>query len=135
MLSDQQIFQHGHARKQANILKRAGDPRVLRDDKVRHAFEQVQFAPGADEAALAAVGEFFEPVPGRDIAMRDLLRTPEAVPDRSGGSAATATPLTGAVLSPSPTPITSSAISINRKLVPSLMNASDNAPAPMKVLP
>jgi len=71
MLSDQQIFQHGHAREQANILKRAGDPRLLRDNKVRHAFEQVQFAPGAGEAALAAVGEFFEPVPGRDIAVAE----------------------------------------------------------------
>ena len=44
VLRDQQILQHGHSGKQADILKCTGDPRLLRDEVVRHAFEQIQSA-------------------------------------------------------------------------------------------
>ena len=62
VLRDQQVFEHRHAGKQPNVLKGARDPRVLRDEKVGHALEQISALP-TGQAALAAVGELFEPVP------------------------------------------------------------------------
>src|SRR5215468_3491553 len=49
--------------------------------------------------------------------MRDVLTRPEAVPERAGGTLATATVLTGPVLSPSPAPMISSAVSPNMVLI------------------
>ena len=68
MLGDQQILQHGHAGKQPDVLERAGDARLLRDQKIGHALEQKKRAVGSHHAALAAVGQGIERVPHRGIA-------------------------------------------------------------------
>ena len=47
VLRDQQVFQHGHAGKQADVLEGAGDARLLRDQIVRHALEQEERAVAA----------------------------------------------------------------------------------------
>jgi hypothetical protein len=69
--------------------------------------------------------------------MRAVLSMPEAVPERSGGSAATATPFTGAVFRPRPRPTPTTNISIETitRLVCSSMRASASAPAPMQNMP
>ena len=74
VLGHQQIFQHRHARKQADVLECAGDARLLRHQIVRHALEQKQRAIGPHDAALAAVGQSFERIPQRWVAM--LQREP-----------------------------------------------------------
>jgi hypothetical protein len=40
VLGDQQIFQHRHARKQADVLKCARHARLLGDEIIRHALER-----------------------------------------------------------------------------------------------
>ena len=65
VLGDQQVFQHRHAGKQADVLEGAGDARLLGDEIFRHALELVERAVGAREAALAAVGERFQLAPHR----------------------------------------------------------------------
>ena len=67
--------------------------------------------------------------------MRAVLTRPDAVPDRSGGSAATATPLTGAVFKPSPMPTTNNSNSTMTSGVASPMKAKASAPAPMHAMP
>ena len=49
VLGDQQVFQHGHAGKQADVLEGAGDARLLRHQIVRHALEQIERAVRARE--------------------------------------------------------------------------------------
>ncbi len=57
------------------------------------------------------------------------------MPDRSGGSAATATPLTGAVFNPSPMPTNSNSHSMRASGVASPMKTNASAPAPMQTIP
>ena len=47
VLRDQKILQHGHAGEQPDVLKRAGDARVLRDKIIGHALEQIKRAVAA----------------------------------------------------------------------------------------
>ena len=67
--------------------------------------------------------------------MRVVLSMPDAVPERAGGNAATATPLTGAVFSPRPTPTTSNASSIRRSAGRLADGGEPSAPAPMHSMP
>ena len=69
VLGDQQILQHGHAGKQADVLEGAGDARLLRHQIVGHALEQKERAVGSHHAALAAVGQAVERVPHRGVAV------------------------------------------------------------------
>ena len=50
VLGDQQILQHGHALKQADVLERAHHPRLCAYQIVRHALEQKQSAAGRARA-------------------------------------------------------------------------------------
>ena len=89
VLGDDQIFQHGHAREQANILERTGDPGMGRDLVVRHALEQVDGARGGPSRSLPRDGERLDIASGRRVAERQqdasaarLVEARQAVEDR-----------------------------------------------------
>ena len=68
VLRDQQVFQHGHAAEQPDILEGAGDPRMMGDQVVRHAFEQEQRALAPHPALRRAGRQRVEMRPDRWIA-------------------------------------------------------------------
>src|SRR5262249_11414540 len=75
VLGHQQILEHGHARKKANVLKSTGDPRLLRYKIVRHSFEQIESVRRPSHRTFAAVSERLEPIPGTGITMAERNAT------------------------------------------------------------
>src|SRR6185369_11028545 len=71
VLGHQQVLEHGHARKKANVLKSTGDPRLLRHKIVRHSFEQIESTCRSSEGAFAATGQHLKPIPGSGITMAE----------------------------------------------------------------
>ena len=103
MLGNQQIFQHGHAGKQADVLKGAGDARLLGNEIFRHTLELVERALCAREAALAAVGQRFQFAPHRRIAVAKpdaslarLVKSSDAI--EHGGLAGAVRPISAVIL-------------------------------------
>ena len=88
MLRHQQVFEHGHAGEQADVLEGAGHPRAAGDFEALHAFEQVERAAGRVRPLPAAAGEPRQRVEGglgamrqRDPALGGLIEAGDAVED------------------------------------------------------
>ena len=88
MLRHQQVFEHGHAGEQADVLEGAGHPRAAGDFEALHAFEQVKRAAGRGGPLPAAAGEAGQGVEGglgamrqRDAAFGGLVEAGDAVED------------------------------------------------------
>ncbi len=92
-------------------------------------------ASGACAPACTAKIEPSTAMPSVAPTMRVVLTRPEAVPARPAGTLATATALTGPVLSPRPTPMTRSAASMSSRLGSVDTRHRSRSPDPMQAMP
>ena len=82
MLGDQQVFEHGHAGKQADVLEGAGHARGARDLEALHAFEKKERAarrvaplPAAEVSRGSASKAALAPMSQRDDGLRWAYRS------------------------------------------------------------
>ena len=68
VLRDQQVLEHGHAGKQADVLEGAGHPRLLADLVAQHALEQILLVAAQGEPADRRLVEAGDAVEDRGLA-------------------------------------------------------------------